>query len=132
MCNKPNKQTQILELVLLLPFHTPRLSKNKKILYFWALSLKYVQKLSRLLISLLFRNVSTNQLTSAKLRGYFQLNYYVSEFFIDRGIFMPNFASLSCFYSKLRWEAFLPPTSKIGCPNTPSKIGLKTNKIEVV
>ena len=31
MCNKPNKQTQILELVLLLPFHTPRLSKNKKI-----------------------------------------------------------------------------------------------------
>ena len=30
MCNKPNKQKQILELVLLLPFHTPRLSKNKK------------------------------------------------------------------------------------------------------
>ena len=22
---------------------------------------------------------------------------------------MPNFASLSCFYSKLRWGAFLPP-----------------------
>ena len=37
---------------------------------------------------------------------------------------MPNFASLSCFYSKLRWGAFLPPPSKIGCPNTPSKIGL--------
>ena len=34
MCNKPNKQTQILELVLLLPFHTPKLSENKKILYF--------------------------------------------------------------------------------------------------
>ena len=30
---------------------------------------------------------------------------------------MPNFTSLSCFYSKLRWGAFLPPPS--------SKIGLK-------
>ena len=39
---------------------------------------------------------------------------------------MPNFASLSCFYSKLRRGAFLPPPlSKIGCPNTPFKIGLK-------
>ena len=45
---------------------------------------------------------------------------------------MPNFASLSCFYSKLRWgEPSPPPPSKIGCPNTPSKIGLRGVRLDL-
>ena len=45
---------------------------------------------------------------------------------------MLNFASLSCFYSKLRWGAFLTPPSKIGGPNTPSKIGLTISYIKIL
>ena len=68
-------------------------------------------------------------MTSYLNNGYDVTNYFAKfEKFIPHSIIMPSFMTVGSQMPELDWGggAFLPPY-KIGCQNTPYKLGLKNS-----
>ena len=64
-------------------------------------------------------------MTSYLNNGYDVTKYFAKfEKFIPHSIIMPSFMTVGSQMPELDWGAFLPPY-KIGCQNTPYKLGLK-------
>ena len=66
-------------------------------------------------------------MTSYLNNGYDVTKYFAKfETFIPHSIIMPSFMTVGSQMPELDWGAFLP--YKIGCQNTPYKLGLKKNQ----
>ena len=64
-------------------------------------------------------------MTSYLNNGYDVMKYFAKfEKFIAHSIIIPSFMTIGSQMSELDWGAFLPPSYKIGCQNTPYKLGL--------
>ena len=68
-------------------------------------------------------------MTSYLNNGYDVIKYFAKfEKFIPHSIIMPSFMTIGSQMSELDLGGFLPPLPyKIGCQNTPYKLGLKVN-----
>ena len=66
-------------------------------------------------------------MTSYLNNGYDVTKYFAKfEKFIPHSIIMPSFMTVGGQMPEFDWGAFLPPPPyKIGCQNTPYKLGLK-------
>ena len=64
-------------------------------------------------------------MTSYLNNGYDVTKYFAKfEKFIPHSIIMPSFMTVGSQMPELDWGAFSPPPYKIGCQNTPYKLGL--------
>ena len=66
-------------------------------------------------------------MTSYLNNGYDVIKYFAKfETFIPHSIIMPSFMAIRSRMPELDWGSFFapPPSYKIGCQNTPYKLGL--------
>ena len=82
----------------------------------------------KLLITDIFDVVTKrrSEMTSYLNNGCDVMNYFAKfEKFIPHSIIIPSFMTIGSQMPELDWGAFLPPPQyKIGCQNTPYKLGL--------